>query len=211
MSPEDPTSPPSTGGDPHPGAGSGPATAGADDAPSFDPAVPVSEQLELTPAAQMARLSLARFRSVARSKGYRPGQAPRGRSPLSPTELGGAGAHPRDPLAVSATMASLFRDRGWVQEVSVGGVVGRWREVVGDQIADHCTPETFAEGVLVVRTDSSAWAQQLKMLAPQLVRRMAEDVGEGVVKDVRVLGPQGPGFGKGKRSVRGRGPRDTWG
>ncbi|TKR27455.1 DUF721 domain-containing protein [Cellulomonas hominis] len=181
------------------------------DATALDPAVPVCEQLEITPPAQMARLSLARFRSVARSKGYRPGQAPRGRSPLSPAERGGPGVHPRDPLTVSATMASLFRDRGWAQEVSVGGVVGRWREVVGDQIADHCTPETFAEGVLVVRTDSSAWAQQLKMLAPQLVRRMAEDVGEGVVKDVRVLGPQGPGFGKGKRSVRGRGPRDTWG
>jgi predicted nucleic acid-binding Zn ribbon protein len=182
-----------------------------EDAPAVDPGVPVCEQLEITPAAQMARLSLARFRSVARSKGYRPGQEARGRSPLSPAERGGPGVHPRDPLTVSTTMASLFRDRGWVQEVSVGGVVGRWRDVVGDQIADHCTPETFADGVLVVRTDSSAWAQQLKMLAPQLVRRMSEDVGEGVVTDVRVLGPAGPGFGRGKRSVRGRGARDTWG
>lgn len=180
-------------------------------APGLDPAVPVAEQLEVTPPAQMARMSLARFRSVARSKGYRPGQQARGRSPLSPAERGGPGVHPRDPQMVSSTMASLFRDRGWVQEVSVGGVVGRWRDVVGDQIADHCTPETFADGVLVVRTDSTAWAQQLKMLAPQLVRRMAEDVGDGVVKDVRVLGPAGPGFGKGRRAVRGRGPRDTWG
>lgn len=178
---------------------------------SFDPAVPVCEQLKITPPAQMARLSLARFRSVARSRGYRPGQQPRGRSPLSPAERGGPGVHPRDPQTVSSTMSALFRDRGWVQEVSVGSVVGRWRQVVGDQIADHCTPETFDDGVLVVRTDSSAWAQQLKMLAPQLVRRMAEDIGDGVVREVRVVGPQGPGFGKGRRSVRGRGVRDTWG
>ncbi|RMI14488.1 DUF721 domain-containing protein [Cellulomonas triticagri] len=159
----------------------------------------------------MAKQSLARFRAVARSKGYRPGEKPRGRSPLSAAERDAPGVHARDPQTVSSTMSSLFRDRGWVQEISVGGVVGRWRDVVGDQIADHCTPETFADGVLVVRTDSTAWAQQLKMLAPQLVRRMAEDVGEGVVVDVRVLGPAGPGFGKGKRAVRGRGPRDTWG
>jgi len=159
----------------------------------------------------MARTSLARFRAVARSKGYRPGQQARGRSPLSPAERGGPGVHPRDPQTVSSTMASLFRDRGWVQEVSVGGVIGRWRDVVGDQIADHCTPETFGDGVLVVRTDSSAWAQQLKLLAPQLVRRLSEDVGEGVVQEVRVLGPAGPGFGRGRRSVRGRGARDTWG
>ncbi len=181
------------------------------DAAQPDPAEPVAERLDITPAAQMARLSLARFRSVARARGYRPGQQARGRSPLSPAERGGPGVHPRDPQAVSATMSALFRDRGWVQEVSVGGVVGRWRDVVGDHIADHCTPETFAEGVLVVRADSSAWAQQLKMLAPELVSRMAQDIGDGVVREVRVLGPAGPGFGKGKRSVRGRGARDTWG
>jgi predicted nucleic acid-binding Zn ribbon protein len=184
----------------------------AGDDEAVDPSVPVAERLpDVTPAAQMARLSLARFRSVARARGYRPGQQARGRSPLSPAERGGPGVHPRDPQTVSATMSSLFRDRGWVQEVSVGGVIGRWRDVVGDHIADHCTPETFAEGVLVVRADSSAWAQQLKMLAPELVRRMAEDIGDGVVREVRVLGPAGPGFGKGKRSVRGRGARDTWG
>lgn len=193
------------------GAAGGDAAGGAAAVPALDPAVPVCEQLDVTPPAQMARTSLARFRAVARSKGYRPGEQARGRSPLSPAERGGPGLHPRDPQTVSSTMASLFRDRGWVQEVSVGGVVGRWRDVVGDQIADHCTPETFTEGVLVVRTDSSAWAQQLKLLAPQLVRRLSEDVGDGVVQEVRVLGPAGPGFGRGKRSVRGRGARDTWG
>ncbi|WP_263120769.1 DciA family protein [Cellulomonas fimi] len=179
---------------------------------SVDPTVPVCEQVEgLTPAPQMARLALGRFKAVARSKGYRPGQTASRRSPLSAAERGGPGLHPRDPQTVSATMSTLFRDRGWVPEISVGGVIGRWRDVVGDQIADHCTPETFADGVLLVRTDSTAWAQQLKLLAPQLVGRMAEDVGQGVVTEVRVLGPAGPGFGRGKRSVKGRGPRDTWG
>lgn len=84
MSPDDPTSPGRTGAPVPDPDGVPDGAPGADDAPAFDPAVPVSEQLDVTPAAQMARLSLARFRSVARSKGYRPGQAPRGRSPLSP-------------------------------------------------------------------------------------------------------------------------------
>jgi len=51
------------------------------------------------------------------------------------------------------------------------------------------------------------WAE----LAPQLLRRFADELGEGVVVEVRVIGPQGPGFGHGRRTVRGRGPRDTWG
>jgi predicted nucleic acid-binding Zn ribbon protein len=112
---------------------------------------------------------------------------------------------------VSDTLAALVRDRGWTQDLSVGGVVGRWRDVVGDQVADHCEPETFEDGVLTVRTDSTSWATNLKLLAPQLLRRLADDVGEGVVTEVRVLGPAGPGFKRGPRSVPGRGPRDTWG
>jgi predicted nucleic acid-binding Zn ribbon protein len=102
-------------------------------------------------------------------------------------------------------------ERGWTEEVSVGGVVGRWREVVGSELADHCTPETFEAGVLVVRTDSTSWATQVRLLVPQLLARLAKDVGPNVVREVKVLGPVGPGWRRGSRSVPGRGPRDTYG
>ena len=46
------------------------------------------------------------------------------------------------------------------------GVFARWPELVGEEVADHCTPESFADGKLVVRTDSTAWATQLRLLAP---------------------------------------------
>ena len=82
---------------------------------------------------------------------------------------------------------------------------------IGDQVADHCEPETFEDKVLVVRADSTAWATQVQLLAPRLLERLAQEVGEGVVETVTVLGPAGPSFRRGKRSVRGRGPRDTWG
>lgn len=108
-------------------------------------------------------------------------------------------------------MDSLRGQLGWNQPLSIGGVIGRWREVVGDQIADHCVPETFDEGALVVRADSTAWATQIRLLLPQLERRLVEEVGEGVVTSIQVLGPGGPSWRRGPRSVRGRGPRDTYG
>jgi predicted nucleic acid-binding Zn ribbon protein len=124
---------------------------------------------------------------------------------------GSPGRDGRDPKLVGDSLAALLRDRGWVQDVSVGGVIGRWREVVGSEVADHCTPETFENGVLVVRTDSTAWAANLKVLTSQLLRRLTDDVGEDVVREVKVLGPAGPSFTRGPRTVRGRGPRDTYG
>jgi predicted nucleic acid-binding Zn ribbon protein len=182
----------------------------AETPPSGADGLPVRERVELTPPAEVARAALNRAKAVASARGLRPGEEPRRRTPLDPPR-GSPGADGRDPRLVSDTLAALVRDRGWTEDLSVGGVVGRWRDVVGDQIADHCEPETFEDGVLTVRADSTAWATNLSLHASQLLRRLADDVGQDVVREVRVLGPAGPGFKRGPRSVPGRGPRDTWG
>jgi predicted nucleic acid-binding Zn ribbon protein len=63
-----------------------------------------------------------------------------------------------------------------------------------------------------VRTDSTAWATNLKLLLPTVLKRLNEELGQETVKLVDVLGPTGPSWKKGPRSVRdGRGPRDTYG
>jgi predicted nucleic acid-binding Zn ribbon protein len=177
---------------------------------SVDDGLPVGELVDLTPPAEVARAALNRARAAAQARGIRPGQEARRRTPLDPPR-GSPGRDGRDPRLVGENLAALLRDRGWVQDVSVGGVIGRWSEVVGKEISDHCAPESFEDGVLLVRADSTAWASNLKVLASQLLRRLADDVGEGVVREVKVLGPAGPGFTRGRRSVRGRGPRDTYG
>jgi len=172
---------------------------------------PVVERTELTPRSEVAREALNRAKAAARAKGLRPGSPSRRSALAEPRKDPGKGPNARDPRLVSDVVARLLRDKGWHEEVSVGGVIGRWREVVGDQVADHCTPETFEDKVLVVRADSTAWATQVRLLVPTLMRRLDEEVGEGVVERVSVLGPAGPSFRRGRRSVRGPGPGDTFG
>jgi predicted nucleic acid-binding Zn ribbon protein len=202
-----------------PDAGAGPAHGDASLSGSGEAATPardrdprpVSERSELTPRSEVAREALNRAKAAARAKGLRPGNPSR-RSPLAePRKEPGKGPGARDPRLLSDVVARLLRDKGWTQDISVGGVVGRWREVVGDQVADHCTPETFEDKVLVVRADSTAWATQVRLLVPTLLRRLTEEVGEGVVEQVQVLGPAGPSFRRGRRTVRGPGPGDTYG
>lgn len=125
-----------------------------------------------------------------------------------------AGAHPdaRDPQPVGNSIDRLVAERGWTAPVAVGGVMGRWDAVVGAEIAAHCRPETFEDGVLSVRADSTAWATQVRLLTPTLLRRLAEEVGEGVVSRVVVRGPSGPTWRRGPRVAPGsQGPRDTYG
>lgn len=109
-------------------------------------------------------------------------------------------------------MGRLIANHGWELDLKVQGVFGRWAELVGSEIADHCTPESFDDGRLVVRTDSTAWATQLKLLTPTVVRRLNSELGEGTVVFIEVLGPHLPHWKKGRLSSRdGRGPRDTYG
>ena len=125
-----------------------------------------------------------------------------------------SGAHPddRDPQLLGATVDKLVGDLGWELELRVRGVFARWPALVGDEVGAHSTPETFTDGKLVVRTDSTAWATQLKLLAPTVVRRLNEELGPATVVAMDVVGPHLPSWKKGRRSTRdGRGPRDTYG
>lgn len=125
-----------------------------------------------------------------------------------------SGAHPddRDPQLLEGELSRLVGERGWALPLRMRGVFARWAELVGPEIADHCTPEAFTDGTLVVRTDSTAWATQLKLLAPSVVRRLNEELGHGTVLVIDIVGPHLPTWKKGRRSTRdGRGPRDTYG
>jgi predicted nucleic acid-binding Zn ribbon protein len=50
------------------------------------------------------------------------------------------------------------------------------------------------------------------MLAPRIVAKLNEALGDGTVTRIEVRGPQAPSWKNGPRSIRGaRGPRDTYG
>lgn len=132
----------------------------------------------------------------------------------APSRLRSSGSHPddRDPQLLSATVDRIVDERGWELDLRVHGVFGRWTELVGPEVGAHTTPESFTEGRLCVRCDSTAWATQLKLLAPTVVRRLNEELGHNTVTLIEVRGPDQPSWKKGRLSARdGRGPRDTYG
>jgi len=90
-------------------------------------------------------------------------------------------------------------------------VFGRWAQLVGAEIAEHATPVALRDGELTVQAGSTAWATQLRLLQRQLLGRITAGVGRGVVTRLRVQGPATPTWKHGSRTVRGRGPRDTYG
>ncbi|MCF2537685.1 DUF721 domain-containing protein [Streptomyces nigra] len=160
----------------------------------------------------LARVALRAAKEQARARGdaaHQKKQARRGGGLRS-----GARADGRDPLALGAAINRLITERGWETPAAVGGVMGRWPEIVGEDVAKHCVPERYDEDerVLVVRCDSTAWATNLRLLAPTLVARLNEDLGHGSVRQIKVQGPGGPARRYGPlRAPGSTGPGDTYG
>lgn len=60
-----------------------------------------------------------------------------------------------------------------------------WPEVVGGVVAAEAEPVSERGGVVTVRCRSAVWAQELTLMAPDLVARMNAAVGEGRVTELR--------------------------
>ena len=167
-----------------------------------------SDPDETTPDDDPDTLGLAR--DIADS--YRGGTAsgpPRRRRPppASPRR-----AKRDEPSRLADVLGEMTRDRGWDERIQAQRVFTDWAGIVGAEIAAHSTVEGFEDGIVSIRTDSTAWAKELKLLAARVVQRLNEEIGHGTVLRIEVRGPQAPSWKKGQRTIRNaRGPRDTYG
>lgn len=116
-----------------------------------------------------------------------------------------------DAVPINGVLNDLISEQGWGKALAGTRVFSDWPLIVGDQVAQHTKVEHFADGVVYVLADSTAWAKELTLLAPRIVARLNEHLGDGEVQRIEVKGPQAPSWKSGPRSVKGRGPRDTYG
>lgn len=158
---------------------------------------------------ELARATAAAMRGFAQRRPRTDTTAARR---VKTTQLSGSHPDRRDPMLLGAAVERLVTDNGWSADVAVHAVFARWPDIVGQDVAAHCTPTSYSDGNLAIRTDSTAWATQLRLLAPHVVRRMNDELGDGTVLRIDVHGPEAPSWRRGRRSIRGaRGPRDTYG
>jgi len=160
------------------------------------------------PGIDLARAALAEARAAARERAGKPGQVKSRAGKRRERRLGDA----RDPQLFGDAISGLIAERGWEIPAAVGNAMDRWADIVGADIAAHAEPLTYDEGVLAVQASSTAWATQLRLLAPDIVRRLNTELGHGAVTRIEVKAPKGPSWKKGRLRVQdGRGPRDTYG
>src|SRR4030095_13246069 len=143
-----------------------------------------SDQAEHDPTGLELAQTVARS-LAAQARRRRRANRPR---PVAP-QVSGARADDRDPTPLSDAVERLVESKGWTTEINVHTLLARWGLLVGVASAAHSTPEGYADTILTVRADSTAWAAQLRYLAPQLVAMLKEQPGDRTSTRMKTLCP----------------------
>lgn len=117
----------------------------------------------------------------------------------------------RDPHELGEVIGAFTSTMGWESPLAQSSLIAAWASIVGEQTADHSVPIGVEDGVLSVRCDSTAWAQQLRLMRNQVLASIAREYPAARIESVRFMGPDTPSWKRGPRAVPGRGPRDTYG
>ena len=117
----------------------------------------------------------------------------------------------REPAGLGDVMDAFTAARGWDSPLARAELVGSWAEIVGAETALHATPTAVEDGVLTVSCDSTAWAQQLRLMHAAILDRVRERYPAAGIETAHFLAPNAPSWKHGRMTFPGRGPRDTYG
>ena len=117
----------------------------------------------------------------------------------------------RDAMGLGDVIDGLANRMGWTSPLAQSELLLAWADIAGAETAEHSTPISIEEGLLTVQCDSTAWAQQLRLMQSTVLNSIAERFPAAGVETTRFLAPQAPSWKHGPKAIPGRGPRDTYG
>jgi len=86
---------------------------------------------------------------------------------------------------LSDALPGVLRRLGLERALAAQRAVVVWPELVGAKVAEHSRAVAVDAGVLIVMVDGPAWSTQLHYLKPQLLKKLGQRLGPGLVKDIR--------------------------
>ncbi|MEN3314333.1 MAG: hypothetical protein V7605_567 [Acidimicrobiaceae bacterium] len=92
----------------------------------------------------------------------------------------------RPPRRVGESLDVVARDIGAPPPQALARLFQQWDHLVGAAVAAHCQPVSLVRAKLVVAVDQPAWAAQLGWLQADLLRRLGDELGPGVVTELVV-------------------------
>jgi hypothetical protein len=96
----------------------------------------------------------------------------------------------RDDLSVtplSAALTAMIRELSQGRRGAHAELWARWREIVGAEMYRRSFPVSLRGKTLVVGVVSSSWLHEMSFLKTALLDRLAEEIGPGVVSEIKLV------------------------
>lgn len=91
----------------------------------------------------------------------------------------------RAPRSLDAAFGRLADELA--PETMLAEVQRVWSSTVGDSIAAEAQPTAERGGVVTISCSASVWAQELDLMAPQIVKRLNAELARGSVQRLRCV------------------------
>jgi hypothetical protein len=89
-------------------------------------------------------------------------------------------------------LGGVLGKHGIARELRDHRILARWREIVGESLAERTTPDGLERGVLWVRVKNASWLHQLSFVKDELLAKLAAELGDPpLVKELQFhVGPR---------------------
>ena len=88
-----------------------------------------------------------------------------------------------DPKVLGDLLGDFRKDVG--PATPLAAVQGVWEEVVGERIAAVTEVTGERDGVVTVVCSTAVWAQELELMAPRILTRLRDQVGDSTPERLR--------------------------
>jgi predicted nucleic acid-binding Zn ribbon protein len=93
--------------------------------------------------------------------------------------------HRRSPRSMDLALGRLADDLA--PKTLLACVQRAWPAAVGGSIAAEASPTSERGGVVTISCSAAVWAQELDLMAPSILSRLNEQLGEGRVQRLRCV------------------------
>ncbi|WP_305044176.1 DUF721 domain-containing protein [Geoalkalibacter sp.] len=87
-------------------------------------------------------------------------------------------------LPLGDILEQYLTERGLGERLHKYRAFSCWKQAVGPQVAAQTQPLRIRDGILEVRVAHPVWMQQLQLLKPRILARLAEHLGPDAIRDL---------------------------
>ena len=93
----------------------------------------------------------------------------------------------REAVGIADALLSALREAGLKDQALKLEIASSYIDAVGQMIAKRSEPLSFSRGVLVIKSSSPAWQNELTFLKGDIIRQINAAIGTDAVKEIKVV------------------------